>query len=117
MIGYMKALIAQLTQIYGEDPGPGTYPIVLKGRLDLVRLDEENKIHCGNFVPVDTRFRHRKRGSTYKVKSFSAMQCAGPLDGHPMVRYVAEDPTTPPQFKDNVRPAAEFFDGRFERLG
>jgi hypothetical protein len=58
-----------------------------------------------------TRWRHRKRGSTYTVLHVALMQVDGPLDMASVVVYISE--------KDGTvwcRPALEFRDGRFEQL-
>jgi hypothetical protein len=56
-------------------------------------------------------YRHKKRGSCYMVLSTATLQTDTPLtDMTELVVYVAEDGRT------WVRPQAEFFDGRFERV-
>jgi hypothetical protein len=59
-----------------------------------------------------TRWRHRKRGSTYTVLHVVTLQAAGPLDGVSAVVYVCEHDGTV-----WCRPVLEFRDGRFEQLG
>lgn len=62
---------------------------------------------------MSDRYRHKVRGTTYRVlyEAAKASSVIHPLDGMTMVVYQAEH--------DGliwVRPALEFFDGRFERL-
>ncbi|WP_441235617.1 hypothetical protein [Bradyrhizobium sp. 930_D9_N1_4] len=59
------------------------------------------------------RYRHKVRGTTYRIlfEAAKASSVIHPLDGMTMVVYQAEH--------DGlvwVRPALEFFDGRFERI-
>ena len=59
------------------------------------------------------RYRHKVRGSVYKVLTIEAKASSviAALDGMAMVVYQSET--------DNqvwVRPATEFFDGRFEEV-
>ena len=62
---------------------------------------------------MSDRYRHKVRGTTYRVlyEAAKASSVIHPLDGMTMVVYQAEH--------DGliwVRPALEFFDGRFEGL-
>jgi hypothetical protein len=62
---------------------------------------------------MTTRYRHKVRGSTYRVlhQAAKASSIIAALDGMPMVVYLCE--------ADGVvwvRPATEFFDGRFEQI-
>jgi hypothetical protein len=60
----------------------------------------------------NTRWRHIKRGSTYTIRSTATLQCsADPKhDNEAVVIYQADDGSV------WVRPADEFFDGRFEAI-
>jgi hypothetical protein len=60
------------------------------------------------------RWRHKKRGSTYDEAGTARLQVADPSalhDMEEMIVYCGEDGQL------WVRPALEFHDGRFERLG
>jgi hypothetical protein len=55
--------------------------------------------------------RHIERGSTYMLTGAVTAQCAAPImDGDILMLYEAEDGRL------WVRPRAEFYDGRFEKL-
>jgi hypothetical protein len=55
--------------------------------------------------------RHRKRGTTYTVIANATLQTSAPIaDDTALVIYQGEDG------KFWARPAAEFFDGRFEHI-
>jgi len=63
-----------------------------------------------------TRWRHKKRGSTYLVVAMARLQVSGSAIAHlvdmaPMVVYQSENDGT-----IWTRSMAEFTDGRFERL-
>ena len=61
----------------------------------------------------NTSWRHKKRGTTYTVIARASLQDAGGLarEGCELVVYRGEDGAV------WARPAAEFLDGRFERIG
>lgn len=65
-----------------------------------------------------TLYRHKKRGTTYRIIADVTMQCSGPgehlvatLDDKPIVVYQDVD-----TYKLWARLKSEFFDGRFEEL-
>lgn len=56
-------------------------------------------------------WRHKKRGTSYQVVGYAAVQCAGPIkEGEPLVIYKSVE-----DGKLWARPVLEFNDGRFER--
>lgn len=71
-----------------------------------------------NNCPIGSRWRHKKRGTTYEIVSETAsLQCASV----PEVETLFEDDyfivyRSEQTGADYVRPAPEFLDGRFERL-
>lgn len=62
---------------------------------------------------IGTRWLHKKRGTKYIISAQAKMQCSSNLDLDYMnvIVYVSMDSSD-----CWVRPAAEFFDGRFERI-
>lgn len=56
-------------------------------------------------------YRHKKRGTQYMVMGKATLQIEGPHDMAECVIYQSMD-----DGRVWVRPAAEFFDGRFERV-
>ncbi|WP_354453582.1 DUF1653 domain-containing protein [Methylobacterium sp. 1030] len=55
-------------------------------------------------------YRHRKRGSTYRIVGEANLQTSAPVgDNERLVVYQGDDG------RIWVRPANEFFDGRFEK--
>lgn len=58
-----------------------------------------------------SRYRHRKRGTTYRTLTLASLQTAAPVpEGTLLVVYESADG------KVWARPKDEFFDGRFEKL-
>ena len=58
------------------------------------------------------KYRHKKRGSTYQVIGIGDLQSSIPIEeGTKLVLYKCEEDD-----RIWVRPAIEFFDGRFEKL-
>lgn len=65
-------------------------------------------------APIGSRWRHKVRGTAYSVIHHAVMQTNNfglLLDGQAIVVYEAEH-----DHSVWVRPAAEFLDGRFERV-
>ena len=60
------------------------------------------------------RYRHKKRGSTYRIIHYGTMQCSTYvpyIDNEPVIIYQCEEDD-----KIWVRLEKEFFDGRFEKI-
>lgn len=57
------------------------------------------------------RYRHVKRGTTYRILHDATMQAEGPLDMARVVVYQCETDR-----RVWVRPYDEFFDGRFQPI-
>ena len=63
-------------------------------------------------VPGASRWRHRKRGSTYRLLGVVEVQCDAPvIDAEVLLLYRAENDSSL-----WVRRRSEFMDGRFERI-
>jgi hypothetical protein len=103
--------------VYGEfedEPLPPDVQEVLRvAGFTLTRTTDD--------LVVGSQWRHKKRGSEYKVSSLRQLQCGivtglGPRDGDSLVCYDSTDPECPPEFRVWARPVREFLDGRFELL-
>lgn len=57
-------------------------------------------------------YRHKKRGTVYRIISLALLQWDGPQDMAPVVVYYDVDDRE----KVWVRSHSEFFDGRFEEI-
>lgn len=61
--------------------------------------------------PSDSTWKHKKRGTLYDVIGEATLQVEGPYDMALCVIYRDKD-----SGRVWVRPATEFYDGRFERV-